>query len=51
MNNAQTLQAKANVYAKRANRALQAGDLDAVAEYAAAEMATLRELGALQDIA
>ena len=51
MNNATTLQAQANVYAKRANRAIQAGDLDAAALYTEAEMQVRRTLGDLQEIA
>ena len=49
--NVEQLTARANVYAKRANRAIQAGDLDAAALYTEAEMQVRRTLGDLQEIA
>ena len=48
--NAEQLTARANVFAKRANRAIQAGDLDAVAYYTQCEMAARKQAGELQDI-
>ena len=48
--NVEQLTARANVFAKRANRAIQAGDLDAVAYYTQCEMAARKRAGELQDI-
>ena len=48
--NIERLTARANVFAKRANRALEAGDLDSVAYYTNCELAARKQAGQLQDI-
>lgn len=45
LNTLETLSASANRYAKRALRALEAGDLEACAEYAALELQARASLG------